>query len=351
MQINNDFKVAEHLLVWFDTHGRTTLPWQQDRSPYRVWVSEIMLQQTQVATCIPYFERFIHHFPSIQALAQAPLDAVLHLWSGLGYYARARNLHRAADIVVREYSGELPQQIELLRSLPGIGRSTAGAILSLAMSQRQAILDGNVKRVLTRFHAIEGWPGKRNVETTLWDLADRHTPDTRVASYTQAIMDLGATLCTRSSPSCQRCPLQQNCQGFQQGRATDFPTKKTKKALPVRSTYMLLLRNEKAEVLLLKRPPVGIWGGLWGLPEYTEKAAALDFARRYGDVKAVTELALLRHTFSHFHLDITPIILELYQQPNCVMEPEVALWYNSCSPANIGLAAPVQTLLSRFIKT
>lgn len=349
MHPTTNFTLAQHLLAWFENHGRKTLPWQQLRSPYRVWVSEIMLQQTQVTTCIAYFERFTLHFPDVQSLAQAPLDAVLHLWSGLGYYARARNLHRAAGIIVHDFGGEFPLSSEILQQLPGIGRSTAGAILALSMNQRQPILDGNVKRVLTRFHAIEGWPGNREVEATLWQLAESHTPETEVAAYTQAIMDLGATLCTRSNPACPRCPLQLNCQAFQNARPTDFPTKKPKKTLPTRHTFMLLLRNQEAEVLLLKRPPTGIWGGLWGLPECIDKQTALAFAARYGEVKTVSELASLRHTFSHFHLDITPICLELTHQPNCVMEPGLSLWYNSSSPAKVGLAAPVKTLLSRFM--
>lgn len=343
---NNTFSQA--LLTWFNIHGRKTLPWQHDRTPYRVWVSEIMLQQTQVATVIPYFERFMQHFPDVHNLAKAPLDAVLHLWSGLGYYARGRNLHRAAGIVVTEFAGVFPKELEALQSLPGIGRSTAGAILALSLGQRQAILDGNVKRVLARFHAIEGWPGNREIETKLWGLAEWHTPKIDVASYTQAIMDLGATTCTRSSPTCQRCPLQQDCRSYQLGRPTDFPTKKPKKTLPVRSTHMVLLCNENAEVLLIKRPPIGIWGGLWGLPECADIKEALDYAKSYGEVKAISHLPLLRHTFSHFHLDITPICLDVRQQPQIVMEPEVALWYNSDSPANVGLAAPVQTLLSRL---
>ncbi|MGB5257277.1 MAG: A/G-specific adenine glycosylase, partial [Woeseiaceae bacterium] len=257
---------SDRLLTWFDEHGRKDLPWQQRRDPYPIWISEIMLQQTQVQTVIPYFERFMQRFASIDALASADQDDVLHHWSGLGYYARARNLHRAARMIVSEHGGVFPDDIDAVTELPGIGRSTAGAILSLSRDQRHPILDGNVKRVLTRHAAIEGWPGKTAVLKALWALADRHTPDDRVAAYTQAIMDLGATLCTRSSPAGARCPVMGDCTAYAPDTVTLYPGRKPKKEKPLRTTTMLIARTE-ARVYLERRPEAGIWGGLWSLPE------------------------------------------------------------------------------------
>ena len=238
------------LLHWFRHHGRHDLPWQSPRDAYRVWVSEIMLQQTQVATVIPYFERFMARFPDLASLASADLDQVLHLWTGLGYYARARNLHRAAGVIVAEHGGRFPTDFEAVLALPGIGRSTAGAILAQACDQRHAILDGNVRRVLARHRAIEGWPGQKAVENTLWALAEELTPAEDVADYTQAIMDLGATVCTRSQPRCAACPLAEDCQARAAGRQADFPGRRPRKALPERHTRMLLLRDAEGQVLL-----------------------------------------------------------------------------------------------------
>ena len=211
------------MIAWFAQHGRKDLPWQQDPTPYRVWVSEIMLQQTQVRTVIPYYQRFMQAFPDLRALAAAPLDQVLHHWSGLGYYARARNLHRAAQRIRDDHAGRFPEDIEVVMRLPGIGRSTAGAVLSLACGQRHAILDGNVKRVLARFHAVEGWPGKTAVLEQLWALAEAATPQRDVAAYNQAMMDLGATLCRRGTPECPSCPLQSDCRACKLGRQSEFP--------------------------------------------------------------------------------------------------------------------------------
>src|SRR5690606_34704110 len=249
------------VLGWYDQHGRKDLPWQQQITPYRVWVSEIMLQQTQVSTVIPYFERFMHRFPDVQALARAPVDDVLHHWTGLGYYARARNLHKAAQKVAQEFAGEFPADIDALTSLPGVGRSTAGAIASLAMNLRAPILDGNVKRVLARFYAIDGYPGERAVEQQLWHHAENLTPHTRLREYTQVMMDLGATLCTRSKPRCDDCPLQKSCRAFADNSMHLYPGRKAKKALPTRRTWMLLLEDAEGRVLLEQRPPAGLWGG------------------------------------------------------------------------------------------
>ncbi|MCP8686330.1 A/G-specific adenine glycosylase [Marinobacterium sedimentorum] len=333
------------VLSWFDQHGRHDLPWQADKSSYHTWVSEIMLQQTQVTTVIPYFERFIARFPDVETLAAADQDEVLHLWTGLGYYARARNLHKTAAIVAREFDGCFPQSVEGLEALPGIGRSTAGAILSISTGKRAAILDGNVKRVLARFYALEGWTGSTAVMQELWGYAERNTPWQRAGDYTQAMMDLGATLCSRSKPACGRCPLQGDCAAHAQGRTAELPMPRPKKVLPVRQTLMLMVQNEAGEILLQQRPPSGLWGGLWSLPQ---AADLRDAERETGlalDLDSARVLAPLRHTFSHFHLDITPVLVRP-SDAEAVMEGAPLLWYNIERPASVGLAAPVKRLLA-----
>ena len=302
-------ELAAALLPWFRQHGRHDLPWQQDASPYRVWVSEIMLQQTQVKTVIPYFIRFVERFPDAGALADAPLDRVLHLWTGLGYYARARNMHRAAQVIARDFAGRLPDDLNALVALPGIGRSTAGAIMTLGHGRRAPILDGNVKRVLARFYGIYGWPGHREVEKRLWELAGRETPQRETAAYTQAIMDLGATVCTRSGPRCADCPLASGCHAFRYGEQQLLPTGRTKTSLPVRRIFFAVLENEQGEILLEKRPPAGIWGGLWSFPEYSSDTELVDWIKTRAVLvsEALTTLPQIRHSFSHFHLDITPV--------------------------------------------
>ena len=339
---------ADQVLAWFDQHGRKDLPWQHDTSPYRVWVSEIMLQQTQVRTVIPYYQRFMQRFPDVQALAEAPIDEVLHLWTGLGYYARARNLHRAAQQVCTEHGGVFPRSLEALQGLPGIGRSTAGAILGIAFGEWAAILDGNVKRVLARYHAVAGWPGDTAVHRQLWAFAEKHTPQARVADYTQAMMDLGATLCTRSRPRCTECPLQAGCSALAQGRQADFPGKKPRKALPVRSTVFLVLRDTQGHVLLQQRPPSGIWGGLWCFPELPSLQVAPDWClEQLGHAaRSLESGAAFRHTFSHYHLDIQPLYAQLDAQPEAIMDAGDRLWYNVQRPPEIGLAAPVARLLA-----
>ncbi|MCG6967032.1 MAG: A/G-specific adenine glycosylase [Chromatiaceae bacterium] len=338
---------AQRVLAWFDHNGRTHLPWQQQVTPYRVWVSEIMLQQTQVATVIPYFERFMQRFPGVSELASAPLDEVLHHWSGLGYYARARNLHRTARLVCDQYDGVFPDELEALRALPGIGRSTAGAILSLAMGQRQSILDGNVKRVLARYFAIPDWPGSSLVLKRLWQIADRLTPAVRVAHYNQAMMDLGATLCSRSRPDCAGCPLRGGCVAHAQGRPHDYPGKKPRRVLPQKAVRMLLIRDPEGAVLLERRPPAGVWGGLWCLPEIAVDADPLDWCRDrlHQQVAAGRRLPARRHTFSHFHLDIEPLEILLNNPDGAVLEGAGRLWYNPGRPDNVGLAAPVARLI------
>ena len=341
---------ADRVLDWFDQHGRKDLPWQRDINPYRVWVSEIMLQQTQVATVIPYFDRFMAEFPTVQDLADAPLDRVLHLWTGLGYYARARNLHKAAVRVCEDFDGQFPLEVDELETLPGVGRSTAGAIASIAGRKRAVILDGNVKRVLARHGAVPGWPGAAAVQRRLWELAEEHTPKRRCADYSQAIMDLGATLCTRSAPDCEHCPVARDCRALAQGRQLDFPGKKPRKSLPVRSTTFLMVQAANGDIWLQRRPATGIWGGLWCFPEVAVEGDPANWCvDRWGLIPASTEhWEPFRHTFSHYHLDIQPVQVTLDTTPSGVMEATDQLWYNRRHPPEIGLAAPVAALLQRF---
>lgn len=344
--------LSERLLAWFERHGRHDLPWQHDVSAYRVWLSEIMLQQTQVATVIPYFERFTERFGEVGQLAAAPLDEVLHLWSGLGYYARARNLHRTAKRVVAAHGGEFPRDIDALLDLPGIGRSTAGAILSLTHGDRHPILDGNVKRVLARYHGVAGWPGESQVAKQLWAHAEQHTPTTRVGAYTQAIMDLGATVCTRVRPQCDACPLREDCVGFAAGTPTDFPGRKPRKTLPERSTRFVIARCDDTYFLLLRRPPHGIWGGLWSFPELAPDESLEGWCALHGLRAAgvATEHPALRHTFTHFRLTIAPLEIAVEQSAS-VMDSDQWLWYNVDEPNEVGLAKPVAALLQRMQAT
>ena len=339
---------SRRVLEWFDAHGRKQLPWKESPTPYRVWVSEIMLQQTQVATVIPYYRRFVERFPDIRALADADLDEVLGLWAGLGYYARARHLHRAARILQDRYDGAMPLDIALVRNLPGIGRSTAGAILALAGGQRHPILDGNVKRLLARLAAVEGWPGRPKAQALLWDLAERYTPADRVADYTQAMMDLGALICMPRRPRCGACPLAECCIAHAEGREADFPTPKPRRELPVRAVRMLLLRSATGELLLERRPPAGVWGGLWSFPECPLEVDVADWCRERLGLKVIVETPwkVLRHHFSHFHLDITPVSAVVIGADGVVMEGERFVWYNSRHPEPFGVAAPVRLLLA-----
>ncbi|MCC6713684.1 MAG: A/G-specific adenine glycosylase [Gammaproteobacteria bacterium] len=342
-------RFAPALLRWFDGHGRTQLPWQHERSPYRVWLSEIMLQQTQVATVIPYYERFLARFPDVRTLAAAPLDDVLALWAGLGYYARARNLHRCAEAVVRAHGGEFPHDIDALTTLPGIGRSTAGAILAFSSGQRHPILDGNVRRVLARYHAVEGPPSAGAVENRLWEFADLHTPAARVADYTQAIMDLGATVCTRTGPRCAICPLARDCRACNDGAVDRYPAARARKQAPVRSRRFLIVRRGSGHILLEARPPTGIWGGLWSLPEIDTHAGADSWCEAHGlRVRRSTSWAVMRHTFSHFHLDIHPLLLEVKTSTRAIMDGDRWLWYKDGDAIEIGLPAPVRRLLDRL---
>ncbi|HKT32848.1 MAG TPA: A/G-specific adenine glycosylase [Gammaproteobacteria bacterium] len=343
-----EFNLAPPLLRWWRSQGRHDLPWQRRRTPYRVWVSEIMLQQTQVATVIPYYRRFLTRFPSVSALADAPLDDVLHLWSGLGYYARARHLHKTAQLIRDDYAGRFPLKFEQIATLPGIGRSTAGAILALARGERHAILDGNVKRVLMRLHAVKGWPGEKRIENKLWALAEKYTPHKNVAAYTQAIMDLGATLCTRSQPRCGECPLASDCRAHALGHETTFPSPRPKKAQPVRRTRMLLVTCD-GHVLLERRPPAGIWGGLWSLPEIPPSANVAHWCQReLGAAPRVQQRwPKLRHTFSHFHLDIEPLHLEIASDAR-IGDNADRRWVALAGEPGLGLAAPVKKLLKQL---
>lgn len=338
---------SQVVLDWYHKYGRKTLPWQQEKTPYHVWLSEVMLQQTQVATVIPYFERFIARFPNVSALAKAPLDEVLHLWTGLGYYARARNLHKAAQHIVDKHQGQFPDTFEDVCALPGVGRSTAGAILSLSLKKPYPILDGNVKRVLARCYAVEGWPGKKEVENKLWEISEQVTPTKGVEYFNQAMMDLGAMVCTRTKPKCELCPLNTGCIAYAHHSWANYPGKKPKKAIPEKTTYFLILQYDNL-VWLDKRPPAGIWGGLFAFPQFETKMLLEQWLAEHGLENSKTEqLISFRHTFSHFHLDIVPICVKLSTFTS-LMEAQQGLWYNLQTPASVGLAAPVENLLRQL---
>jgi A/G-specific adenine glycosylase len=346
--------LAPRLLVWFAAHGRKNLPWQHPRTPYRVWLSEVMLQQTQVATVVPYFLRFAKKYPGLPALAEAPLDDVLASWSGLGYYSRARNMHRAAQICVERHRGDLPRDFDSLAALPGIGRSTAGAILSQAHGLRFPILDGNVKRVLARWGGVPGWPGEGAVGAKLWKLAEIHTPQDRLADYTQAIMDLGAGVCTRSRPRCDECPLADDCIARARGLTAQLPGRKPARKIPTRQTIMLVLRDAAGRVLLERRPPVGVWAGLWSLPEAADHAGACARVAPYrGPAQNRSKFSPLPsfvHGFSHYRLEITPLQLRV-GRTRSAKAPRIAddvgsRWLHLHEAADLGLPAPVRKLIA-----
>lgn len=338
------------VLSWYDRYGRKDLPWQHNKTAYRVWLSEIMLQQTQVATVIPYFNKFIAQFPNIKALAQTDEDTVLHLWAGLGYYSRARNLHKTAKIITEQFAGEFPNELMALQQLPGIGRSTAGAIIALAFDQAAAILDGNVKRLLVRFNAIEQPINDRNTEKQLWQLAERLLSQKRLTDYTQVLMDLGAMVCTRCKPICHQCPLLKQCLAFQTNSQDTLPRKVTTKKIPTKKTAMLLLQNQQGEILLEKRPPTGIWGGLWSLPECDQDVA--NFCRQqFGlSVGSAQELPPFRHSFSHFRLQVTPILVEVQSSILPAMDSKMMTWYHPGKQQRIGLPQPIAKLLADIVE-
>jgi A/G-specific DNA-adenine glycosylase (EC 3.2.2.-) len=338
---------SAQVLDWYDKYGRKTLPWQIEKTPYKVWLSEVMLQQTQVTTVIPDFQRFMAHFPTVTDLANAPLDEVLHLWTGLGYYARARNLHKAAQQVANLHGGHFPETFEEVAALPGVGRSTAGAILSLSLGKHFPILDGNVKRVLARCYAVAGWPGKKEVEKRLWDISSEVTPAKGVERFNQAMMDLGAIVCTRSRPKCELCPLQTGCEAKAAQSWAYYPGKKPKQTLPERTGYFLLMQHE-GEVYLEQRPPSGLWGGLFCFPQFNDEAGLRDWlAQRNISADNLSQLVAFRHTFSHFHLDIVPMWLGVSSFSSC-MDDGAGLWYNLAQPPSVGLAAPVERLIQQL---
>jgi len=354
---------ANQVVAWYHHQGRKHLPWQQNKTPYSVWISEIMLQQTQVTTVIPYYQRFMASFPNIKDLANADEDNVLHHWTGLGYYARARNLHKAAKLITNEHNGIFPDDIEQVIALPGIGRSTAGAILSLALNQHHPILDGNVKRVLARNYLIEGYNGLAKFDKALWQLSETLTPATDTAFYTQAMMDLGATVCTRSKPTCDVCPLKTSCLAFANSLQSEFPQKKPKKKIPEKSTIMVIPKittNTSNKVLMEKRPPTGIWGGLWCFHEVSTKSEIAQLLQSLGlkpcsEKHSQQELTTFRHTFSHFHLDISPIVIdctpldknELAQTNHQeISEPKQQQWYDLHNEVSVGLAASTKKILA-----
>jgi A/G-specific adenine glycosylase len=344
-----DAEFAPALLDWYERDGRKNLPWQRDRTPYRVWVSEIMLQQTQVGTVLGYYERFMGRFPDVRRLASAPLDEVLHLWSGLGYYARARNLQRAAQVIVREHGGEFPTTLEAVMALPGIGRSTAGAILALSRGERHPILDGNVKRVLARYFAVEGYPGEPAVQRRLWDLADRCMPADRAAEYTQAIMDLGATVCTQSNPACLLCPVSAGCSARASGDPQRYPAPRPRKVRPHREAWVVLAKRG-SRVLLEKRPPTGLWGGMWGLPEFPTRAHASQWCSEHLSQSSMGRTGdSLRHAFSHFDYEMKPIVVTCAGKAATLRDDDRYRWYDPDAPAEVGLPKPIATLLRRAV--
>jgi A/G-specific adenine glycosylase len=353
MSISPD-RFAARLLAWFGVHGRHTLPWQANPTPYRVWVSEIMLQQTQVATVIPYYERFMARFPDVGSLAASPLDEVLHLWMGLGYYARARNLRACAQVLTAEHNGEFPQTIEAVMALPGIGRSTAGAILALSRGERHPILDGNVKRVLARVFGISGDPVSPKVVATLWARANACTPTSSVAAYTQAIMDLGATLCTRARPACTVCPMNDVCIAALEGRQAELPGRKVKRSRGAREATLLIAETGSygsVAVLVQRRPAAGLWGGLWSPPQFDSETDALEWCRReIGEAQAGAGplvMAPIDHAFTHFDLRLHP--LRVRCRPHAaVREDEDRLWYRLESPPRVGLPQPIRQLFERL---
>lgn len=341
---------SQALLAWFDEHGRKDLPWQHPRSAYRVWISEIMLQQTQVKTVIPYFERFIQRFPSVSALAFANEDEVLALWSGLGYYSRARHLHQTAMIIHRDFQGTFPNTLEQLETLPGIGPSTAAAIISLAFDKPAAILDGNVKRVLSRYYMISGMPGQSVTQKTLWQRAQQCIPMKRCADYSQAIMDLGATCCSRQNPLCHLCPLQGTCLAKQANKVAEFPNRNPKKRLPIKHQQFILLHTEDNTIYLEKRPSPGLWGGLWCLPSIDITECPKRYAMDFYHLKTTDPEALLsiKHSFSHFHLHIQALAM---QALNTYTKQDSNLsghWLTANDIKQCGLPKPISTIIHYF---
>ncbi len=346
--INPPAAFSQRLLAWFEQNGRHSLPWQ-GRNPYYVWLSEIMLQQTQVATVIPYFHHFIERFPTLATLAEAPTDHVLQYWSGLGYYARARNLHTTAQRIINQHQGLFPQDLDALMALPGIGRSTAAAILAQAFGLRHAILDGNVKRVLARHAGIAGVTSQRAVTEQLWTIAEYYTPYQRLADYTQALMDLGALCCTRRQPRCVQCPLASDCFAFTHQQTELLPTAKVRKTPPVRHQFFLMIQNPQGHILLEKRPNQGIWGGLWSLPQCDTATPIHSWILDQYGIQTCSHqtLAIRKHIFTHFQLMYTPQLVQMEPSVNHHITAN-QYWYAPEQTHQIGIAAPVAELLSDF---
>jgi len=352
-QSEHDPEFSERLIAWQRQHGRHQLPWQQTRDAYRIWLSEIMLQQTQVTTVVPYYHSFLQHFPDVGALAAAPVEQVMSLWAGLGYYTRTRNLHRCAHLVVQQHGGKFPADVDLLAALPGIGQSTAAAIAAFAFGKRAAILDGNVKRVLCRVFGIEGFPAQAAVERQLWQCAERLLPARDIESYTQGLMDLGATVCTRTRPDCARCPMQTRCVAYQSNRTSTLPTPRPKKITPERRTVMLWVMHEN-QLLLEQRPPSGIWGGLQSLPELERLGGNHDAADVYsearmaladiGEIETIHELPAFSHAFTHFRLHIKPIKIHLAHRYDVAAQAAYQ-WRSIDALATAALPTPVRKLL------
>ncbi len=336
---------ADALLRWFDQSGRHDLPWQHPRSPYRVWLAEIMLQQTQVSSVIAYFERFVLALPDLPTLAAAESDRVLALWSGLGYYSRARNLHRTARICVEQHAGELPRDVDALLALPGIGRSTAGAILAQAWELPFPILDGNVKRVLSRQLGLLEWPGLRDVERQLWLASEARLPRQRLADYTQALMDLGATVCRRQRPRCGECPVTPACSARHEGLQAEIPARKPPRTIAERATIMLWITDRHNRVMLQQRPATGIWGALWSLPEAQTTSDAEALAKRYGATRTDASPICFQHVFSHFKLNVTALRFRAERPATRVSDAPEA-WFTHADLGGLGLPAPVRRLLA-----
>ncbi|MBU1214525.1 MAG: A/G-specific adenine glycosylase [Gammaproteobacteria bacterium] len=333
---------ANRLICWQKAYGRHDLPWQGE-SAYRIWLSEIMLQQTQVTTVIPYYLRFIKSFPDVVTLAAATEEQVLAHWSGLGYYARGRNLHKAAQLIAGKHGGEFPTDLEQILALPGIGRSTAAAIAALARHERYAILDGNVKRVLARYCGIDGWPGERRTEAKLWEVAEDLLPERDVAVYTQALMDMGATVCTRLRPRCANCPVQADCVALSTGRVEQLPAPRPRKLIPERTASFLLLKHGH-EIMLEKRPPSGIWGGLWCAPQLDETDETSYLLRNDMEISRRVELEAFTHTFTHFKLHIRPVLLELAHKPIRAQQ-QGCIWLDVDEALGAAIPSPVRQLL------
>lgn len=338
---------AERLIAWQKIHGRHDLPWQVS-DPYRVWLSEVMLQQTQVTAVLAYYARFLERFPTLENLAAATDEEVLAVWSGLGYYSRARNLHKAAQKVMNEFGGRFPNTQEQIETLPGVGRSTAAAIAAFAFGRREAILDGNVKRVLTRAFGIAGFPGDKKIENRLWELAEQLLPAQDISAYTQGLMDLGATVCSRGKPACTVCPMVDGCVAAREGRTAELPTPRPKKAQPTRETVMLMLQQQ-GQIWLERRPPSGIWGGLWSLPEFDSSLAAEQWMQDLGEAECLPAWPELEHVFTHYRLIITPQPAHLLaSSARVAREGGTGRWWPLADALEAGLPAPVKRLLQRL---